>query len=1195
MRIYDIFKHQIDRDYKGVINVAQDDLHNVRQELEEYVVTRELQRHFREFFRAYSRSIGRPHEKIGVWISGFFGSGKSHLLKILSYLLENRMVGDKPAIGYFTDAQKIADATVIADIHKAGSTPSDIILFNIGAEADTTTQGGQDTITSVFLRVFNEHLGYCASMPFLADLERSLEGRGHYAAFKQAFEAIEGRSWEEARDEFFFIQDALVQALVAADNMSEAAARNTVEKAGNAYEMSTADFAGLVKKYLAGKEADHHLVFMADEVGQFISSNSQMMLNLQNIVEDLGRICQGRAWVVVTSQQDMGKTLEHMRHRNDFSRIQDRFETRLSLTAANADEVVRQRVLQKKDTAASSLSIYHGQNAVVLKNLLTFKNAATMPLYAGAASFVSDYPFIPYQFDLMGLVLTAIRENAATGLNLSHGERSQLHLFMKSAIALKEEQIGVLAPVPLFYEAMRGFVDSVHATVINRAEEGNALEAFDVQLLKLLFMIKYIKEIPGNIDNLTTMMVTRVDEDRLALGKKVAAGLEHLIRETLIHRSGEVYTFLTNEEQDINRAISREIAEMGEVNAYLAREVFESIYRDRRYRHSARYNFDFNRLVDGAVFGAPTSDKLGINVLTPYSDARDDQAMRMQSSQNNVVLVSLPTGNDRLIEEITHTIKLEKYLRRHSVDLSRNHPGIQGEKEAELRAMKDRILGMLKDAVSQADIYVRGEKLNIPAREPADRLNEALGRQVQHLYFRLGDMESSPGQSDIEALLVQRGQTQFALDQQAPNHAALQDMVQTLELLSRQSMVRTTLKTLLDRYMKEPYGFVPLDVQWLVAWLFAHGKVTLSYNNQTLALGQTPRQDLVNYLIRQEHRDKLVIEPRLEVPQEHKQAAEEFMRGWFNQTTFPGNEDQFMQEFRLKAEARLRTIEPLERYYISQPDLPGKDVLIKAQELLRQAARNHRAADFFRHLYDTKDAWQRQLSRLTPAESFLTGEQRPYFEKALLYRKLFNESSAYITSGPLIRKMGDIESVLRLEAPYGEIYRLPPMLEEYGSLHTALLEQEDAPVRRRIEEDRQAVLDRLEASPLKEAMLDEVLSKYSNLLDRLSRGQSVQAIRNLAHESDATKINLFHDIDTRESKIVPPPPLPDEPNHREGRRPTAMPVRRPVYRHISMRNLVSASVTLTTPQQVDAYVGQLRSKLLEQLNNGDVDGINLVL
>jgi hypothetical protein len=1194
MRIYDIFQHPIDREYRPVINVGQDDLKNVKLELSEYVVTRELQRHFRDFFRAYAQSVGKTHEKMGVWISGFFGSGKSHLLKIFSYLLENRNVEGRPAISYFTDTGKIADATVIGDIQKAAGVPSDIILFNIGAKADTSTQAGSDTITAVFLRVFNEKLGYCASMPFLADIERRLDEKGRYQAFQDKFEEIEGRPWVEARDEYYFIQDALVKALVYADDMSESAARNTVEKASDTFEMSTEDFAKLVKAYLDKKERDHHLVFMVDEVGQFISENTQMMLNLQNISEDLGRICKGQAWVVVTSQQDMGKALEHMKKKNDFSKIQDRFETRLSLTAANADEVVRKRVLQKKEVAQSALSLFYEQNTVVLKNLLNFSNTVTLPLYSSPASFVSDYPFIPYQFNLMGWVLTAIRENAAVGLNLSSGERSQLALFMQSAQQLKEEKIGVLASVPLFYEALKGFVDSIHATVITRAEEEGVLNDFDVDVLKLLFMIKYIKQIPGNIENLTTMMVSRIDEDRLSLSRKVAASLDKLMRETLIHRAGDVYTFLTNEEQDINRAIAREFAESGEITAYAAQEIYENIYRDRRYRHSARYNFDFNRMVDGMIHGSATSEPLGINVLTPYEDNLDDQALRMRSSQDNVVLVSLPAGNDQFMLEISHAIKLQKYLRKHGVDLSRNHPGIKGAKEAELANIKERISGMLRDALSQADIYVRGEKLQIPGREPVDRMNEALGRQVQHLYFRLGDMQTAPSLNDIEDLLAPSGQTAFELNQQTPNAAAAEDMLQTLDLLGSHSVVKTTLKALMDRYMKAPYGFVPLDVQWLVAWLFARGKINLIYNNQTLALGQTPKPTLVTYLTRQEHQSKLVVELRMEVPQHHKQAGEDFLRKWFGQTIFPTNEDQLMQEFRSKVESKERDWDRLERHYLRKPDLPGSKTLQKAREFVKNAARLNRASAFFQHLYDTREEWNRLHNQLIPVESFLEGNQRDIYEKALLYREHYLSSRAYITDQQLVSIMQEIEVILNMDAPYGEIYKLPNLLNTYGDLHVALLEREAAQVKKRIMDDRQVVLDVLNNSPVKDQLLNTVRSRFNDLDDRLFQGKSVHEIRNLGYESDATKINLLNDITQRTARHQAQWTVKAE-NTEDSKGSKAQLGRLPVYRHVSMRDLVSASTKLSTPEQVDAYVDQLRGKLLEQLESGEADGIDVML
>ena len=188
MQIREMFAKPIDRDLQGVIIVGQDETANVKQELEEYVVTRELQKHFADFFAAYKTGITGNTSKTGVWISGFFGSGKSHFLKILSYLLENKEIAGKKAIDYFVDNNKIADPMVLADMQLAANTPTDVVLFNIDSKSDSNSKQNKDAIVNVFLKVFNEMQGYCGAMPFLADLERRLNEEGKYEEFKQKFE-----------------------------------------------------------------------------------------------------------------------------------------------------------------------------------------------------------------------------------------------------------------------------------------------------------------------------------------------------------------------------------------------------------------------------------------------------------------------------------------------------------------------------------------------------------------------------------------------------------------------------------------------------------------------------------------------------------------------------------------------------------------------------------------------------------------------------------------------------------------------------------------------------------------------------------------------------------------------------------------------------------------------------------------------
>ena len=345
MQIKEMFVKPIDRELQGVIFAGQDANANVKQELEEYVVTAELQKHFADFYKAYMKGIEGKTPKMGVWISGFFGSGKSHFLKILSYLLENKEVDGKRAIDYFIDDNKIKSNTVVEQMKKAAAVPSDVILFNIDAKGKANGEQKKDTIINVFLRVFNEMQGFCGSMPALADFERKLTEENKYEEFKANYKAATGEEWENARNDFDFIQDDFVDVLVGMKRFTEAAARNLCERVVSPYEISIEDFALRIKKYLVQKGTNHHIIFLVDEAGQYIGDNSQMMLNLQTVTEELGMKCEGKAWIIVTSQQDIDSVTKVKG--NDFSKIQGRFDTRLALSSANVDDIIKKRILEK--------------------------------------------------------------------------------------------------------------------------------------------------------------------------------------------------------------------------------------------------------------------------------------------------------------------------------------------------------------------------------------------------------------------------------------------------------------------------------------------------------------------------------------------------------------------------------------------------------------------------------------------------------------------------------------------------------------------------------------------------------------------------------------------------------------------------------------------------------------------------------
>ncbi|HZJ76203.1 MAG TPA: BREX system P-loop protein BrxC, partial [Oscillospiraceae bacterium] len=571
MKLKKMFDKEIDRNIKGVIMIGQDDDANVYQELEEYVVTQELSRHLDTFFDSYRKGINTHTDKMGVWISGFFGSGKSHFLKILSYLLENKEVEGKRAIDYFDN--KIKDPAVLADMKVAGDVSADVILFNIDSKSDSDSKTNKELIVKVFNKVFNETQGFCGSLPWLADLERQMVKEGSYESFKSRFEELAGDPWEDTREDFYFEEDNIVKALADTTKMSIEAARNWYQKAEDNYSLSIEKFANRVKEYIESKGKEHHVIFLVDEVGQYIGDDVGLMLNLQTVVEDLGTYCGGKAWVIVTSQQDIDAVTKVKG--NDFSKIQGRFNTRLSLSSANVDEVIKKRILYKKDVAQEALELFYADKDAILKNLITFSpGTPEMKTFKTVEDFIEVYPFIPYQFRLLQAVFTAIRQYGASGKHLSEGERSLLSAFQEAAIRYKDKKIGALVPFSAFYETIETFLDHNIKTVILHAEDNDRLTDMDVEVLKVLFLIKWVKEMPKTMENIATLLVQHIDDDKIELKKNIEASLDRLIKETLIQKNGDEYIFLTHEEQDVNREIQTISIDINEIILKIGEEIY---------------------------------------------------------------------------------------------------------------------------------------------------------------------------------------------------------------------------------------------------------------------------------------------------------------------------------------------------------------------------------------------------------------------------------------------------------------------------------------------------------------------------------------------------------------------------------------------------------------------------------------------
>ncbi|MFH1026104.1 MAG: BREX system P-loop protein BrxC, partial [Nitrospirota bacterium] len=676
-------------------------------------------------------------------------------IKILSYLLKNHRAHnpatsqDKDALRFFEE--KIADPMLLSDIKRAVTGNTDVILFNIDSKADN--KEGKDAILSVFIRVFNEMQGFSGDAPHIANLERELAAEGLIERFHQEFQRASGKEWGKNRDAFGLYRDEVIQALLNARDMTEESATKWFDEAEDRYKMNIEGFAGLVKEYLDSHGPDHRIVFLADEVGQFIGQDTHLMLNLQTITEDLGRICSGRAWIVVTSQEDIDAVLGEVRggKANDFSKIQGRFSTRLSLSSANTDEVIQTRLLEKTDAAKPALGDLYRQKGDILKNQLSFSNnGATLKNFRDSGDFVTNYPFAPFHFQLLQKVFESIRKAGATGKHLAMGERSMLDAFQSAAKSISSKEIGALVPLYEFYPAIESFLDTMVRRTIDQAKDNPSLEVFDIQLLRTLFLIRYVDIIKPNVDNLVTLCIDEVDTDRLVLRQNVVDALQRLEKETLISRNGDLYFYLTDEERSISREIKNMDITGNEETKVLSDLIFQDVFKDdNKCRYALnKEDYGFNRICDGQPYGR-IDHELGVEVITPLHDEFSyfipQKCILHSTTDGGRVLiklaesesVKLPESVD-LGRELRTYVQTDKYIRvKSDAAAPETLKRILRDRAEENRERKTRLISALEKLILEGDYYACGQSLQQKALTSRTALFNSVTYMVENIYTKL--------------------------------------------------------------------------------------------------------------------------------------------------------------------------------------------------------------------------------------------------------------------------------------------------------------------------------------------------------------------------------------------------------------------------------------------------------------------------
>ncbi len=1197
MEIKDIFVRPIDRSLEGVIKADALDDATVKQELDEYVVTDELKKHFAKFFRAYADSIGKDTEKMGVWISGFFGSGKSHFLKILSYLLENREIDGRHAVDFFDADRKISDPMVIADIHRAESIPTDVILFNI--DAKSSKQQGEDSLLDVFIRVFNEMRGYCGALPYVAELERKLDEKGRYQEFKDRFMESTGSAWVDERDDFDFIQDDVVDVLTSMKFMSEEAARNWCEKAdqqGN--RMSIEDFAERVKKYLDSRGRESRMVFLIDEVGQYVSQELDRMLNLQTITEQLGTKCKGRAWIVVTSQQAVDRITKMDKFfRQDFSKIQGRFDTRISLSSADADTVIKKRILEKTEAGTDALTAFYEGQENEIQNLFHFTGEVEHKLYKNKEDYAAVFPFVPYQFSLLGQTLTEVRKSGASGKHLSSGERSLLSLFKESAQNHMHEDLDLLMPYYAFYGPLEDFLDHNNRSVISNALKNEKInpdheeDCFTVNVLKVLFMIKNLDTLEPNLENITTLMIDNVSCDRIKMKEDVEKSLKILCGQMLVQKNGDRYTFLSDEEQTINRTIGDIEVEAGDVYKEMNSILFDTIYKEKKYHPaylSGRYFFPLGQYIDDEAYGRTgQGEDMAIHIITGSYSGRDNNTiMAMKSAEAHQLLIVLPEDME-YFTEIRTALQITKFLNQGTKSDEAGYRSILEAKRVERREREERAAQELKEALTNARFYVNGERRDIKARDPVARINEGLEKLCTVTYCNLNYMDTGMDESDIRNEIRGGITGNMPMIDSEPNALA---QAEVLDFIRRNTMGHMPIsrKKVEDQFVKAPYGFNEMDIRWILARLFHKGDITFKVSGETITFRNRREGEIFDYIMKKSWLDKLLMEERVKVPDTCRQAARSIMAELFKNSNASRDEDTFMDDFFRRTDNMIGDMKRIQEMQ-KNSSYPGKDVIRRGLSLLEDIKEKTSPLSFYQALYDREEDFEDLAEDYEDVEKFFAkgSKQREIFDNALLCLRQFDKSRTYIDDPAVGKLAEDMRTIIAMPVPYGHIHELVELREKFMEAFSDLMDtafvkvQEDD-----MDYSRRAAMDELKGKPYEKETAARWGALFSDLDRQAKKAGDLASLHGFKDQADALRLRLvgtIPELDRKweeEHEPVNPQPVitKTEP---------VQPVPKPVLREpvdVPLRHVFTDySWKIHSEEDIDGYLKKLKAQLEKEL------------
>ena len=836
-KIKDLLLLDFSEDIKDVINLEEQTEIAIQFEVENYIITDKIADYFDKFIQNYKSNI----KETGVWVSGFYGSGKSYFGKMLGYLLENKMINGTPFRERFIqrlnglDNQDILENT----IRSLDAYQNKVIFLDIAKQ-----HTGNSFAWTLF-RNFLHRLGFLDNV--FGYIEYGIFIKGQYSEFLENVKKITGSEWKDLRKNPIEVSKTMRKVLVESQFFNS----KEYDETKKYYDDRIISFdASRLKEELSNyleKYPEDHLIFIIDEVSEAINLGKIDLLELEGVSESLSALLQGKGWTIAIAQEDLNQVINSLTNisHKEFNKVSDRFRIKMPLSSDDVETIIKKRLLKKNTEGTKKLEELYKNNDGTIIDFTNLKSK--FPTKSDDPDkFITYYPFHSYQFDLLQNFIQAVYSKT----NVT--ERGMIIATFAVLKTIKEHKLFNFATVFNLVDGAKQNLDSDLVKKFSQADK--VLKASNspingLQLLKVIYFINESSLIKATSENITRLYLNNFT-GYYELKPKIDNALNDLCDVNLLLNKNNIYVITSDLEKD-------KIEEMKnlDVEFYVKkREFIERLKQQYFLKTISHCMFESNPYIfsissiQGDELNYTPKKYLKINIASIYAVGKEDREkflenIKFETQKNIDTAILVPSVNkfseiDKYIEEIyRYGVMEDRYQNDDDEKLRHIVKDFSTNKSNRLKELDL----LIEEAYKKGTLIYNFEEYNIKENDFENTFKEIEGKIIRNTYTERLPLQLTgeialkilKARTPKSLLLCLPGNQEFAFFDSNGNFIG--EGLKVVEKLNDTiSFVFVSGEELEDKFEGPPYGYTYETILVVLAVLIRAGRLEIKYNGREI-------------------------------------------------------------------------------------------------------------------------------------------------------------------------------------------------------------------------------------------------------------------------------------------------------------------------------------------------------------------------